>query len=192
MYKELDEQTLARYCSEKDRKAEDELYRRYAVKVHTICRRYLGDDDDAKDLMLETLIQALEKIDTFTYKGEGSLYAWISRIAINKALNLLKRHRWRMVSMDFLAQDNIPEPTEEEVTEIPNEKLLEWISELPDMRRAVFNLYCIDGYSHQEIGRMLGISERGSTSTLAKARKELKEKIKLYLKEQDRWESGKT
>ena len=192
MYKELDEQTLARYCSEKDRKAEDELYRRYAVRVHTLCRRYLGDDDDAKDLMLETLIQALDKIDTFTYKGEGSLYAWIRRIAINKALNLLKRHRWRMVPMDFRVQDNIPEPTEEEVTEIPKEKLREWISELPDVRRAVFNLYCIDGYSHQEIGRMLGISERGSTSTLAKARKELKEKIKLYLKEQDRWESGKT
>ena len=94
--------------------------------------------------------------------------------------------------MDFRVQDNFPEPTEEEVTEIPNEKLREWISELPDVRRAVFNLYCIDGYSHQEIGRMLGISERGSTSTLAKARKELKEKIKLYLKEQDRWESGKT
>ena len=54
------------------------------------------------------------------------------------------------------------------------------------MRRAVFNLYCIDGYSHQEIGKMLGISERGSTSTLAKARKELKEKINQYLKEQDR------
>ena len=186
MHREWSEQDLAKFCSQKDRMAEEELYRRYAVRVHTLCKRYLGDDDDAKDLMLETLIKALDKIDTFTYKGEGSLYAWISRIAINKALNLLKRHRWRMVPMDFRVQDNIPEPTEEEVTEIPNEKLREWISELPDMRRAVFNLYCIDGYSHQEIGRMLGISERGSTSTLVKARKQLKERIKQYLKEQDR------
>ena len=186
MYKEWDEQTLARYCSQGDRMAEDELYRRYAVKLYTLCKRYLGDEDDAKDLMLETLIQALDKIDTFKYKGEGSLYAWMSRISINKALNLLKRHRWRMVSMDFWAQDNIPEPTEEDVAEIPKEKLREWISELPDMRRAVFNLYCIDGCSHQEIGRMLGISERGSSSTLAKARKELKGKIQRYLKEQDR------
>jgi RNA polymerase sigma-70 factor (ECF subfamily) len=53
------------------------------------------------------------------------------------------------------------------------------------MRRAVFNLYCIDGYSHQEIGQMLGISETGSTSVLAKARKQLKAKINQYLKEQD-------
>ena len=161
MYKKWDEQTLARYCLQKDRKAEDELYRRYAVKLNTLCKRYLGDEDDAKDLMLETLIQALDKIDTFKYRGEGSLYAWMSRIAINKALNLIKRHRWRMVPLDFRTQDNIPEPAEEEVSEIPKEKLREWIAELPDMRRAVFNLYCIDGYSHQEIGKMLGISENG-------------------------------
>ena len=166
--------------------AEDELYRRYAVRVNTLCKRYLGDEDDAKDLMMDTLIQALDKIDTFKYSGEGSLYAWISRIAINKALNQIKRHRWRMVPLDFRAQDNIPEPDEDGVAEIPKEKLLEWIAELSDMRRAVFNLYCIDGYSHQEIGRMLGISERGSTSTLAKARKELKDKINQYLKEKDR------
>jgi len=186
VYKELDEQALARYCSQKDRMAEDELYRRYAVRLNTLCKRYLGDEEDAKDLMLETLIRALDKIDTFKYTGEGSLYGWISRIAINKALNQMRRHRWRMIPTDFRVQDNIPEPTGEEVAEIPKEKLREWIAELSDMRRAVFNLYCIDGYSHQEIGRMLGISERGSTSTLAKARKELKDKIQRYLKEQDR------
>ena len=186
MYKELDEQALARYCSQKDRMAEDELYRRYAVRLNTLCKRYLGNEDDAKDLMLDTLIQALDRIDTFKYKGEGSLYAWMSRIAINKALNLLKRHKWRMVSLDFRTRDDIPEPAVDEVAEIPKEKLRKWIAELSDMRRAVFNMYCIDGYSHQEIGRMLGISERGSTSTLAKARKELKEKIRQYIKEQDR------
>ena len=140
MYKQLDEQELARYCSQKDRMAEDELYRRYAVRLNTLCKRYLGDEDDAKDLMLETLIQALDKIETFKYTGEGSLYAWMSRIAINKALNQLKRHRWRMVPLDFRTQDNIPEPTEEKVAEIPKEKLREWIAELSDMRRAVFNL----------------------------------------------------
>lgn len=184
-YHELDEQALARCCSQKDRLAEDELYRRYAVRVNTLCKRYLGDEDDAKDLMLETLIQALDKIDTYKYTGEGSLYGWIRRIAINKALNQIKRYRWRMVPLDLWTHDSIPEPTEEEVTEIPTRKLREWIEELPDMRRAVFNLYCIDGYSHQEIGQMLGISETGSTSVLAKARKQLKAKINQYLKEQD-------
>ena len=186
MYNELDEQALARACSQKDRLAEEELYRRYAARVFTLCRRYLGEDDAAKDLMLETLIQALDRIGTYHYQGKGSLYAWISRIAVNKAINQIRRRRWRTVSLDFRGKDDIPDPTEEEMEAIPAEKLREWIAGLPEMRRAVFNLYCIDGYSHKEIGKLLGISEKGSTSMLAKARKQLKEKIRDYLKEQDR------
>ena len=82
--------------------AQDELYRRYAARLETLCRRYLGDLDEARDLMLETLVQALDKIDTYRYTGEGSLYAWIKRIAVNKAINRLRRHRWRMVPLDPL------------------------------------------------------------------------------------------
>ena len=183
MYKDLDEQELAGRCSQGDELAENELYRRYAARVYALCKRYLGNDDEAKDLMLETLLQAIDKIGQF--KGDGSLYGWIRRIAINKALNQIKRQRWRMVPMDLSVHDNIPEPTEQEMVTIPREKLQAWIAELPDLRRTVFNLYCLDGYSHQEIARMLGISETGSTSVLAKARKQLKEKIRQYLKEQD-------
>ncbi|MCR5710418.1 MAG: hypothetical protein K6G79_08055 [Bacteroidales bacterium] len=92
MYRELDEQALASYCSKRDRLAEEELYRRYADRVFALCRRYVGDADEAKDLMLEALIQALDKIDTYTFRGKGSLYGWISRIAVNKAINRIKRN----------------------------------------------------------------------------------------------------
>ena len=91
-----------------------------------------------------------------------------------------------MVPLDLWAHDSIPEPTEEETVAVPKEKMREWIYELPDLRRTVFNLYCIDGYSHKEIALMLGISETGSSSILAKARKQLKEKIQQYINEQDR------
>ena len=181
----MDEQELARYCSLGDRIAQDELYRRYAARLETLCRRYLGDRDEAKDLMLDTLIQALEKMETYRYSGEGSLYAWLCRIAVNKAINRIKRYRWRMIPLDPLAKDDIPEPTEEEMAMVPPEKLREWIAALPDLRRTVFNLYCIDGHSHKEIAGMLGISERGSTSVLSKAKKQLKEQIKHYLKTQE-------
>ena len=183
MNPEWDEQTLARLCSEGNSMAEEELYRRYAAKVMTLVRRYSSNPDDAKDLMQETLIKAFDRISTYKYTGSGSLYAWIRRIAINMAVNDIKRRRWRTVHMDFRTRDNIPEPAAEEVGRIPQEKLLEWISMLPDVRRAVFNLYCIDGFSHKEIGHMLGISEKGSAGMLAKARKQLKENINAYLKE---------
>ena len=91
-----------------------------------------------------------------------------------------------MVPLELWVKDDIEEPTEEEVEMIPTEKIQEWIAELSEMRRTVFNLNCIDGYSHKEIAEMLGISETGSTSILAKARKQLKEKFKQYLKEKDR------
>ena len=164
--------------------AEEELYSRYAARVFTLCRRYTDNADDAKDLMQESLIQALDKIATYKYSGKGSLYGWISRIAINRALNQIRRKRWKTVSLD-LREDTVPNPTEEEMAAIPQEKLLEWISKLPDVRKAVFNLYCIDGYSHKEIADLLGISEKGSAGMLAKARKQLKENIKDYLKERD-------
>ena len=184
MYKQLDEQALARYCSQGDRMAEEELYSRYAARVFTLCRRYSDNPDDAKDLMQESLIQALDKIATYKYSGKGSLYGWISRIAINRALNQIRRKRWRTVSLD-LREDTVPDPTEEEMATIPQEKLLEWIAKLPDVRKAVFNLYCIDGYSHKAIAEMLGISEKGSAGMLAKARKQLKEEINRYLKDKE-------
>jgi RNA polymerase sigma-70 factor (ECF subfamily) len=182
VYQDLDEQALAICCSKKDRMAEEELYNRYAARVFTLCRRYTDSPDDAKDLMQESLIQALDKIASYRYSGKGSLYGWISRIAINRALNQIRRKRWKTVSLD-LREDSIPDPTDEEMATIPQEKLLEWISKLPDVRKAVFNLYCIDGYSHKEIAEMLKISEKGSAGMLAKARKQLKEEINRYLKD---------
>lgn len=185
VYQELDERELARLCSERNRLAEDELYRRYAARVYTLCRRYAGNDEEAKDLTQESLIQALDKAGTFSYRGKGSLYRWICRIAVNKTLNHIKRRRWRTVSLDILSRDDIPEPTEEELETVPQEKLLEWISALPDLRRTVFNLYCIDGFSHQDISELLGISEKGSAGVLAKARKQLKGEIRRYLNDQE-------
>lgn len=185
MYQEWEEQELARQCSEKNRLAEEELYNRYAARIFTLCRRYTDNSDDAKDLMQETLIKTLDKISTYRYSGRGSLYGWISRIAINCALNQTRRKRWKTVSLDIREQDTIPEPTEEEMETIPQEKLLEWISRLPGLRKAVFNLYCIDGYSHKDIGKLLGISEKGSAGVLAKARRQLKEEIYSYLRDKE-------
>ena len=186
MYKDLDEQSLAIICSEGNKMAEEELYRRYAARVYTLCRRYVGDNDEAMDLMQDSFIQAFNKIQTFRYKGSGSLYGWLSRIAINKAINHIKRQRWRTISLNSRVHDTVLEPTAEEIELIPQEKLLELISRLPGMQKTVFNLYCIDGYSHKEISDMLGISEKGSAGILAKARKQLKEKVRYYLNGQDK------
>lgn len=174
---------MARLCREKNKWAQEELYRRYAARLLSLCRRYTRDLEEAEDLLQDAVIQALDKIETYKYTGKGSLYGWMSRIAVNKAVNQIRRQRWRWLSLDMREQDTVADLSAAEMETIPEEKLLEWIAGLPDLRRAVFNLYCIEGYSHKEIGKMLEISEKGSAGVLAKARKQLKEEIRRYLKE---------
>ena len=160
-----------------------EIYNRNVLSVYRLCFSYLKNVTDTEDIVQETFVKVLGRIETFQYTGNGSLYRWIRRIVINKALNDLRGIRKKGVLQDFPLKDDIAEPTEEEILAIPQEKMLEWISQLPELRRAVFNLYCIDGYSHKEIAKLLGISEKGSAGVLAKARKQLKQKIFQYIKE---------
>lgn len=185
MYHNINEQELARLCMEKDRRAEDELYTRYAARLLTLTRRYCQDPDDAMDLMQDAIIKALERISTYSYTGKGSLYAWISRIAVNMALNHINRYRNRMISLEIFSREQIPEPEEPQETDmelVPEQEILRMISGLTQMQRVIFNMFCIDGYSHKEISKMLFISEKGSASLLAKARRRLKKEINEYLK----------
>lgn len=182
MYSGLDERELARLCSERDRLAESELYVRYAARLLTLCRRYCGSADEARDMMQDTIIRALDRISTYRYMGKGSLYSWLSRIAVNSALNGLRRSKFLFIPLESLRPDDEPEPSGEEVSCISEEKLTEMISGLPKTQRVIFNMYCIEEYSHKEIADMLGISERGSTSLLVKARRNLKKQIGDYLK----------
>lgn len=178
----MTEQELARLCSNGDVRAQGELYTRYAARILALCRRYCDDPDDAHDLMQDAIIRALERMDSFTFRGNGSLYAWMCRIAVNMAVSRIRKNRFFHMSIERNPSMDIPDPPAEEVMEIPKEKMLEMVSDLPPIRRAVFNMYCIDGYSHREIADMLGITEKGSASNLAKARNQLKQKIYDYLK----------
>lgn len=162
--------------------AENELYTRYAAGIYTLCRRYTRDDDDAKDMMQDALIKALERIGTFRYTREGSLYSWIRRIAVNTALNHISRYKSRFAAFDLLRHDKEEVTEYDDLNEIPQEKLLEFISALPEVQRAVFNMFCLDGYSHREIAKLMGISEKGSAGLLAKARHRLRNRINDYFK----------
>lgn len=181
----MTEQELAQLCSQGDRRAQGELYKRYAARLLALCRRYCQDADDAHDLMQDAVIRAVERMESFTFRGNGSLYAWMSRIAVNMAVSRIRRNRFLHISLDRTPALDIPDPPAEEVSTIPKDVMLEMIGALPPMRRAVFNMYCIDGYSHRDIADMLGITEKGSASNLAKARKQLKQQVVTYLKDRE-------
>lgn len=181
----LTEQELALGCVRKDRDAQAELYTRYSSRLYAICLRYIEDREEARDLMHDCMIKAMDNFKSFRYVSEGSLYAWLSRITVNMAINRLKESsRFRQIPFEQVSGDeldNALEPDAESVRKIPDGVLDKLIAELPPVRRTVFNMYCIDGYSHHDIARALGITERTSTSVLAKARASLKKALMNYI-----------
>ena len=181
----LTEQELAIGCARSDRDAQAELYTRYAGGLYALCLRYIEDKEEARDLMHDTMIKAMDNFKSFRYAGEGSINAWISRIAVNMAIDRLKESsRFRQIPLEQVSGDEIEnalEPDVENVRSVPDDVLDEIIASLSPVKRTVFNMYCIDGFSHKEIAGKLGITERGSTSIMAKARANVKNALMSYL-----------
>ena len=182
---QMEEQILAEGCRKGDNAARRELYDRYAARLLAICVRYVGDRATAEDLMHDAFLKIYGAFDRFTFRGAGSLRAWIERITVNVALEWLRnRNRIGMVELDegraaASLADSEPDPAQ--VARVPREVLMRFVAELPDGYRAVFNLYCIEGLPHREIARLLGINEKSSSSQLFRARSLLARKIKAYL-----------
>ena len=181
----ITEQELALGCARKERDAQGELYARYAAGLYALCLRYIENREDARDLMHDAMIKAMDNFRSFRYAGEGSIWAWMSRITVNMAVDRLKENsRLRHIPFDEVSGaeiENALEPDAESVRAVPDDVLDEMIAGLPPVKRTVFNMYCIDGFSHKDIAKALGISERGSTSILAKARASLKNVLTDYL-----------
>ncbi len=127
---------------------------------------------EAEDNLHDSFMTIYDKIGQFSAKG--SFEGWMKRITVNTILQ-----KFRKVEQLNLVSDNIENPTEVEMDNEPVDlsTLLNFIQELPNKYRATFNLYVLDGYSHKEIGELLGTSAGTSKSNLARARNILKEKI---------------
>lgn len=177
---EIGENELALLCSKGDDAARRELYNRYAARLSSFCSRYSNGPTEGNDLMHDTMIKALQKIGQYRYHGPGSLYSWLARIAVNLALDRMKRNANREVPLQDEDFSNMVAPEMEDVRSIPLPVLQNLISRLPDFNRMIFNMFCIDGYSHKEIAEILGIRERTSSSSLAKAKKALAKMINEY------------
>ena len=177
------EQELARLCTAGDREAQGELYALYASRLYALCYRYIADRDEAQDLMHDAMIKAMGSFKSFSYTGEGSLYAWLRRLTVNVAIDRLRQmSKLRMVPIDQAMEPGNTDDEDQDADNIPAQALLDMVAALPSVRRTVFNMYCIDGFSHKDIAGAIGITEKGSASILAKARTQLKSAVNNYLK----------
>ena len=160
----MDEVLLIQECLKGKRKAQGELYRRYAAKMMGVCMRYSRNRDMAHDLLQEGFIKVFTNLNE--YSGNGSFEGWMRKIFINCALEKIRRSK--VFPLTF--------PTEETEQETSFPNALEEIS-----AQTIFNLFAIEGFSHKEIGAMLRITEGTSRSQYARARYTLQQMIKnLY------------
>lgn len=171
----MSEHRLISACQKGKLWAQKEVYEAYAPTMMALCKRYSGNDEDAKDLLQEGFMTVFTEIEHYSWRG--AFGGWVYRIFVNCCLDFLRaRHRLREreVLTDVEVGSNTPAPNVEAVSA---EELMHCISELPDRYRTVFNLFAVDGYSHTEISEMLGIAEGTSRSYFFRARQLLQEKI---------------
>lgn len=160
------------------------LYDQYAGLVMHLCVRYTSNYEDAQDLFQEVFVKIFVHIKTFQ---EGNSFAgWVRRICVNTFLNKNKAQlTQKRGGVELELSEDLPyEVIEVDFPDIPAEVLYQFIQELPIGYRTVFNMYEVEGYSHDEIADILGCSTNNSRSQLHRAKGLLKEKISEFLKQE--------
>lgn len=172
------EQRLVKAILEGEKGAGRRLYARYSGQLMTIALRYMGNGEDAADVLQDAFVKVLTNINRFEFRGEGSLSAWMSRITVNEALNQLRHRAWLFHEELF---DDEPPDEESDVALVPPEVLMRMVGDLPEGYRTVLNLFVFEQMPHREIARQLGIKESTSASQYLRAKRMLAHKIREYL-----------
>ncbi|MFD2244816.1 RNA polymerase sigma factor [Pontibacter ruber] len=169
----MTEQELIAGCQRADSKAQKCLYERYASPMYGVCLRYLKNQMDAEEALLNGFMKIYKNIGQ--YEGKGSFEGWVRRVMVNEALGFLrKKEPLHLAIEDSHVQVAGVSGADHDLAE---GELMELLRTLPAGYRAVFNLYAIEGYSHKEIADMLGITEGTSKSQLSKARAMLQRRL---------------
>jgi RNA polymerase sigma factor (sigma-70 family) len=171
----MDDTTLVIECVKGNPRAQRMLFDRFSSKMLGVCLRYAKDSEQADDILQDGFVKVFTKLKDF--KNEGSLEGWIRRVMVNTALDQIRKNGKTLgdVSVDDVQykienNDHIAE-------QLMAEDLLKLINSMPDGYKVVFNMFAIEGYTHNEIADTLGISESTSKSQYSRARAYLRERI---------------
>lgn len=172
----MTEKQLIDACKKKESFAQRQLYNCHVGSMFVLCMRYLDDAKDAEEVLSDAFLNCFQKINQFTYRGPGSLRAWLSKIVVNQCLMFLRKHKQLIVPIETERSQQIA--IDNDVIEnLTAKDILMHVRSLPIGYRTVLNLYAFEGKSHKEIASLLQISENTSKSQLFKARAMLREKL---------------
>ena len=173
LYKNLHQETIE-LCMEGNKKAQFQLYKLYYKGMYSVSLRIVNDELEAEDIMQEAFLNAFRNINA--YRGEVSFGAWLKKIVVNRSLDFLKKKK--------VYFDEINDRTMEvadyqmETKEVDVSTIKAAIRNLPDGYRVVLSLFLIEGYDHEEISEILGISNSSSRTQLLRAKNKLREFLK--------------
>lgn len=164
----MDAYRLVKECIRGRPEAQRQLYDEFSEAMLAVCYRYTKSLMDAEDVMQEGFIKVFKNIGQFKFEGE--LGGWIRRIMVNTALNYLKQNRNYQGDLSYVDSGMHPISDENPDVKILAKDLADLIRQLPTGYQTIFNLHAVEGYTHVEIGKMLGINEGTSRSQYARAR----------------------
>ncbi|UYZ64675.1 RNA polymerase sigma factor [Hymenobacter weizhouensis] len=155
--------------------AQRALYERLGYQLMGVCLRYCPSRAEAEDALQLTFVKIFTRLDQF--RNEGPFEAWARRIAVTTSLHLWHQHQRRGLHFDTQEAEELHHPDGTPLDQLSADDILRLLNTLPPGYRTVLNLYAIEGYSHAEIGELLGISEGTSKSQLSRARRLLEERL---------------
>lgn len=167
---------LIQECVAGNRASQELLYKKFAPKMFAICLRYADSKQSAEDILQEGFIKVFNHLDK--YRSEGSFEGWVKRIFVNTSIEYYRKSIVAKRHVDIEKVYDHKSKEEDAVSKLARKDLVNMVQKLPPGYRTVFNLYAIEGYTHREISKLLGISEGTSKSQLARARAMLKRFLK--------------
>ena len=167
---------LIESCIKGDRASQKAVYDRLAPRMFPLCMRYVGDRNQAEDVLQDGFLTLFTQLKN--YKGEGSFDGWARKIFVNTALMSLRKKDALKMSEELDVVKGMKADVPSQGQNIGYKELMRLVMQLPAGFRTVFNLNVLEGYSHKEIGEMLGISETTSRTQLSRARTWLQDRIK--------------
>ncbi|PQJ78669.1 RNA polymerase sigma factor [Polaribacter porphyrae] len=169
-------QPIIDQCKKNDAKAQMKLYNLYCSAMLNVAFRYVKDRFIAEDVMQEAFIKAFKKIDS--YKNEVPFGAWLKRIVVNQSIDQLKKNKLELVSINEEVYKKENDDDWQVAASINVDEIIRVIKNLKDKYRLVLTLYLLEGYDHQEISKVLNITENTSRTHLLRGKRLLKEQLK--------------